>query len=152
MYMESLFFTKYIRTQISLAMNNLKNNILRTFSWAQCRCMTQHVKYGLSKKPNKFFTWKLEAGKKNKAHSSEIEEQIKNNDTILFCFTMWKDSMNNLISIVTGFYCETKTISFLVVTDINHHSVFPHKHLYLISLSWRTLLLKDNRMDSHQAS
>lgn len=31
--------------------------------------------------------------------------------------------MNNLISIVTGFYCETKTSSFLVVTDINHHSV-----------------------------
>lgn len=40
-----------------------QQNILRTFSWAQCRCMTQHFKYGLPKKPNKFFTWKLEAGK-----------------------------------------------------------------------------------------
>lgn len=38
--------------------------------------------------------------------------------------------MNNLISIVTGFYCETKAISFIVVTDISHHPVFPHKHRY----------------------
>lgn len=48
--------------------------------------MTEHYKYGLPKKPNKFCTQKLEAGKKIKVHSSEIEEQIKNNDTYFILF------------------------------------------------------------------
>lgn len=36
-----------------------------------------------------------------------------------------RDSVNYLITIVIHFYCETKAISFVNVTDISQHNLFP---------------------------
>lgn len=52
-----------------------------------------------------------------------------------------KDSVNYLITIETHFYCETKGISFINVTDITQHNLFPPPGI----------TVRDNSVDSQRS-